>query len=61
MMKATGLPVWEGGLQDQPHIWLGQYGLIDKTFRLFEAIRLASEAAETERRRNQQNGPATER
>lgn len=37
-VKALGLPVWEGGLQDQPHIWLEQIGVIEATARLFEAM-----------------------
>ena len=37
-MKVLGLQVWEGGLQDQPHIWLQMIGVIEATVRLFDAM-----------------------
>jgi len=37
-MKALGLPVWAGGVQDQPHIWLEMIGVIENTIKLFEAM-----------------------
>jgi hypothetical protein len=54
MVKAFGLPVWEGGLADQPHIWLLQYKIIDTVVRLFESLRIASE--EAKQRSRESNG-----
>lgn len=42
-MKALGLPVWAGGIQDQPHIWLEMVGVIENTIKLFEVMSRASE------------------
>ena len=61
MVNTTGLPVWSGGLQDQPHIWLGQYGIIDRVFKIYEAIRIANEEAEAKARRKELNGSSTQR
>lgn len=43
MLQETGLPMWSGGLMDQPHIWLYQYGLIKSVKAMFEAISQASQ------------------
>jgi len=43
-MKETGLAVWAGGLQDQPHIWLQMLGAISSTVKTFEALRKQSNA-----------------
>jgi hypothetical protein len=45
-MKATGLPVWDGGLQDQPHIWLEMVGVIVAMKRIF--AELDKQAGESE-------------
>lgn len=37
-MKQTGLPLWEGGLQDQPHIWLEMLGVIESVVRTFDDL-----------------------
>jgi hypothetical protein len=42
-MKALGLPVWAGGVQDQPHIWLEMIGVIENTMKLFETLARTSE------------------
>lgn len=33
---ALGLPVWQGGLQDQPHIWLEQVGIMRALLAVFQ-------------------------
>ncbi len=38
MCKEMGIPLVAGGVMDQPHIWLLQYGLIKNTIALFDAI-----------------------
>ena len=38
-MEATYLPVWEGGLEDQPHIWLQMLGVLTSTVKTFEALK----------------------
>lgn len=38
-MEATHLSVWEGGLEDQPHIWLLMLGVLSNTVKTFEALR----------------------
>jgi len=45
-MKVTGLPIWAGGLQDQPHIWLLMMGVIHNTLTIFEVIDRASSGQE---------------
>jgi len=40
-MKATGLPVWPGGLQDQPHIWLEMIGVIVAVEAVFARLEKA--------------------
>jgi hypothetical protein len=42
-MKALGLPLWAGGVQDQPHIWLEEIGIIENTIKLFDAMNRASQ------------------
>jgi hypothetical protein len=37
-MKALGLPVWAGGVQDQPHIWLEMIGIIENTLKVFNLV-----------------------
>ena len=37
-MEATGLPVWDGGLQDQPHIWLEMVGIIVMVKNTFKRL-----------------------
>jgi hypothetical protein len=38
-METLHLPVWAGGIQDQPHIWLQMLGAISSTVKTFEALR----------------------
>lgn len=38
-MESTHLPLWEGGLLDQPHIWLQMLGVLRSTVDTFEALR----------------------
>jgi hypothetical protein len=38
-MQETGLAIWEGGLDDQPHIWLQMLGVLSSTVKTFEALR----------------------
>lgn len=42
-MKATGLPVWAGGLQDQPHIWLEMVGVIEAIQAVFDNLARANQ------------------
>lgn len=42
-MKSTGLPVWAGGLQDQPHIWLEMIGVIEAVQTVFDNIARANQ------------------
>jgi hypothetical protein len=32
------IPVWTGGLMDQPHLWLLEYEVIDQMMKLFDAL-----------------------
>jgi hypothetical protein len=41
-IEATGLPVWAGGLQDQPHIWLEMMGVITHIRQLFANLAKAN-------------------
>lgn len=34
-MEELGLPIWAGGIQDQPHIWLNQIGIIRNVRKAF--------------------------
>ena len=43
-MLVTGLPMWDGGLQDQPHIWLHMLGVIVNMVTLQETLAKASES-----------------
>jgi len=36
--KSTGLPLVSGGLQDQPHIWLMEYDVVDNIKRIMTAV-----------------------
>lgn len=36
--QSIGLPLYEGGLMNQPHIWLLEVALIAETERLFAAL-----------------------
>lgn len=42
-MEATGLPVWDGGLQDQPHIWLEMLGVITHIRKVFDNLAKANQ------------------
>lgn len=44
-MKATGLQLWAGGLQDQPHIWLEMLGVIEHTIELHKRLAKANQEA----------------
>lgn len=55
LVNSTGLPVWSGGLMDQPHIWLGYYRVVDNVYKAFEAIRRRN-IEEAERQRREKNG-----
>ena len=37
--KSTGLPLKSGGLQDQPHIWLMEWEVVDNTKRIMTAVK----------------------
>jgi hypothetical protein len=54
MIKKTGLHVWEGGMMDQPHIWLGQFGVIDNLVQLYASLERAR--IEAERKAEEKNG-----
>ena len=41
-MKALGLPIWAGGIQDQPHIWLAEFGVIDNIVKLIKITQSSS-------------------
>jgi hypothetical protein len=41
-MKSTGLPLWAGGVQDQPHIWLYQVLVIEDVIEVFRKLDEAS-------------------
>lgn len=41
-METLGLPLWEGGLQDQPHIWLELIGVILRVRDIYRAPAKAS-------------------
>jgi hypothetical protein len=45
-MEVTGLPIWEGGLQDQPHIWLEMMGVIAHIIKVFENLAKANRPQE---------------
>jgi hypothetical protein len=36
--RALGLPLYDGGLMDQPHIWLLEIGVIENVQRIFDAL-----------------------
>lgn len=36
--RILNLPLWAGGLQDQPHIWLEMFSVISNTLTVFDAI-----------------------
>ena len=36
--QSTGLPLLSGGLQDQPHIWLMEYDVVDNIKRIITAV-----------------------
>lgn len=44
LVKSTGLPLVEGALMDQPHIWLRQYELVDATKKMWDAINALADA-----------------
>lgn len=35
--REFGLPIWPGGLVDQPYLWLEMYQKIKQTLKLFQA------------------------
>ncbi len=43
LVKSTGLPLVEGALMDQPHIWLRQYEMVDSTKTMWDAINAMAE------------------
>jgi hypothetical protein len=45
-VEAMGLPLWEGGLQDQPHIWLEMVGVMHRIRKRFEDLAKASQPQE---------------
>lgn len=53
-MKALGIPVWAGGVQDQPHIWLLEFSVIDNFVRLQETLNRASQQAQLQQQQLQQ-------
>ena len=55
MVKEFGLQVWEGGLMDQPHIWLLQYRVVDNVTRIFALIKQKADEAEARRREDERN------
>jgi hypothetical protein len=38
LVKSTGLPLVEGGLLDQPHIWLFQWELVDSVATMYAEV-----------------------
>jgi hypothetical protein len=36
--RTLGVPLFAGGVVDQPHIWMQVYKVIDDTVKVFEAI-----------------------
>ena len=45
-VEAMGLPIWDGGLQDQPHIWLEMVGVMMRVRDVFTAQAKASQRQE---------------
>jgi len=45
-MEATGLPMWAGGLQDQPHIWLEMMGVIRHMIEIRKNLARANKQSE---------------
>lgn len=41
--KDLGLPLVQGGIEDQPYIWMKEYAICVQTKALFEAINKAQE------------------
>ena len=44
LVRNTGLPLVEGALMDQPHIWLRQYEMVDATRKMWDAINAMADA-----------------
>lgn len=38
LIKSTGLPLVEGGIMKQPHIWMLQWEVIDGVVKVFDEI-----------------------
>ena len=41
--RTLGVPLFAGGVVDQPHIWMQAYKVIDDTVKVFEALERANE------------------
>lgn len=55
-MKALGIPVWAGGVQDQPHIWLEMVSIISNFLKIVE---LANTSAQPQQPKEGQDGSNT--
>ncbi len=56
-MQDLRIPVWAGGVQDQPHIWLMQVGIVRNFLKLAEASNRASQQAQAT---GDQHGPTND-
>jgi hypothetical protein len=42
-IQELGLPLWSGGLLDQPYIWLQEYKICSEITAVFKALQAAQE------------------
>lgn len=45
--KDMGIPLIQGGVMDQPHIWLKEWAICAQETQVFESLRRASNATKT--------------